>query len=48
MKTSTSFNILFWLKQSKSKNGEAPFYARLTVNGQRAEISLKRKIKIPN
>jgi integrase/recombinase XerD len=48
MKTSTTFSILFWLKQSKAKNGEAPLYARLTVNGQRAEISLKRKIKIAN
>ena len=48
MKTSTTFSILFWLKQSKAKNGEAPLYDRITVNGQRAEISLKRKIKIAN
>jgi len=48
MKTSTTFSILFWLKQSKAKNGEAPLYARITVNGKRAEISLKRKIKITN
>lgn len=48
MKTSTTFSMLFWLKQSKAKNGEAPLYVRITVNGQRAEISLKRKIKITN
>ena len=48
MKTSTTFSILFWLKQSKAKNGEAPLYVRITVNGQRAEISLKRKIKLTN
>tara|TARA_R110001606_G_scaffold64399_1_gene149424 strand:- start:2379 stop:3635 length:1257 start_codon:yes stop_codon:yes gene_type:complete len=48
LKTSTTFSILFWLKQSKAKNGEAPLYARLTVNGKRAEISIKRKIKIIN
>ena len=48
MKTSATFSILFWLKQSKAKNGDAPLYARLTVNGKRAEISLKRKIKIAN
>lgn len=48
MKTSTTFSILFWLKQSRAKNGEAPLYARITVNGQRAEISLKRKIKTTN
>ena len=46
MKTSTTFSILFWLKLSKTKNGKAPLYARITVNGKRAEISLKRKIKI--
>ncbi|WP_223034064.1 site-specific integrase [Hanstruepera marina] len=46
MKTSTTFSILFWLKLSKAKNGKAPLYARITVNGKRAEISLKRKIKI--
>jgi len=48
MKTSTTFSMLFWLKQSKAKNGEAPLYVRITVNGKRAEISLKRKIKIKN
>ncbi|HEX9826740.1 MAG TPA: site-specific integrase [Flavobacteriaceae bacterium] len=46
MKTSTTFSILFWPKLSKAKNGKAPLYARITVNGKRAEISLKRKIKI--
>ncbi|GGG49553.1 site-specific integrase [Bizionia arctica] len=46
MKTSTTFSILFWLKLSKAKNGKAPLYARITVNGKRAEISLKRKIII--
>jgi hypothetical protein len=46
MKTSTTFSILFWLKLSKAQNGKVPLYARVTVNGKRAEISLKRKIKI--
>ncbi len=46
MKTSTTFSILFWLKQSQASNGKAPLYARITVNGKRAEISLKRKITI--
>jgi len=48
MKTTTTFSILFWLKKSKASNGKAPLYARLTVNGKRAEISLKRKITIAN
>lgn len=46
MKTSTTFSILFWLKLSKASNGKSPLYARITVNGQRAEISLKRKVTI--
>lgn len=48
MKTSNTFSILFWLKLANAKNGKAPLYARITVNGKRAEISLKRKISISN
>ncbi len=44
--TNTSFGILFWLKLASAKNKKAPLYARITVNGKRAEISLKRKITI--
>ena len=46
MKTSTTFSVLFWVKKSKTKNSQAPLYARVTVNGKRIEISLKRKVKI--
>ncbi|WP_242205855.1 site-specific integrase [Aestuariivivens insulae] len=42
MKTSKTFSIHFWLNTAKKKNGMAPVYARITVNGKRAEISLKR------
>ena len=42
MQTSKTFSILFWLSTAKKKNGIAPVYARVTVNGKRAEISLKR------
>ena len=42
MKTSKTFSIHFWLNKAKKKNGIAPVYARVTVNGKRAEISLKR------
>jgi hypothetical protein len=40
----TTFSILFWINQSKSRNGLAPIYARITVGGKRVEISLKRSI----
>ncbi len=46
MKNSNTFNILFWLKLANVKNRKAPLYARITVNGKRAELSLKRKISI--
>lgn len=42
MQTSKTFSIHFWLNMAKKKNGIAPIYARITVNGKRAEISLKR------
>jgi hypothetical protein len=46
MKTSNTFSILFWAKLASAKNGKATLYARITINGKRAELSLKRKIII--
>ena len=44
METNT-FRILFYLKRTKLlKNGEAPIFMRITVNGERAEISTHRSI----
>ena len=44
MKRAT-FSILFFIKKSKLlKNGTAPIYMRITVNGKRSEVSLKRSI----
>ena len=35
----------FYVKESKKdSNGEAPIYLRITINGERAEISANRKI----
>lgn len=45
MKTNHTFSVLFWINKSKIKNGAAPIYARITVNGKRAELSLKRSIE---
>lgn len=45
MKNSQSFSILIWANKAKTDNkGYVPLYARVTVNGKRAEISLKKKI----
>jgi len=46
METKITFSILFWLNVTKSTNGVAPIYARVTVNGRRAEISLKRSCPV--
>lgn len=45
MKNSNSFSILIWANKAKSDvNGLIPLYARVTVMGKRAEISLKKKV----
>lgn len=46
METKITFSILFWLNVTKAKNDIAPIYARVTVNGRRAEISLKRSCPV--
>lgn len=39
MKTSKTFKILFRQINSRAKNGQAPIYVRITVNGKRAEFN---------
>lgn len=46
MRSNSTFSILFWLYSSRSKNGKAPIYARISVNGKKLNISLKRRIQI--
>ncbi|HRE68570.1 MAG TPA: site-specific integrase [Cyclobacteriaceae bacterium] len=46
---STSINIYFFARQSKvNKHGEAPIYARITIDNQRFELGTKRFVKIEN
>lgn len=41
------FSVLFFIKKTKLlKNGEAPICMRITVNGKRAEVQIKRSIDI--
>lgn len=44
MNNPVTFGITFILKTSKTKNGTAPLYARITLNGDRIELSLQRRI----
>jgi site-specific recombinase XerD len=46
MKTNQTFSILFWLSKSKVRNGKAPIYCRISVNGVRTEIATKRSVEI--
>jgi len=41
----STFSVLFYIKRSKLlKDGQAPVYLRITIDGKSAEISLKRGI----
>ncbi len=44
MKSNQTFTILFWLYKAKTRNDEAPIYCRITVNGKRAQFSVKRSV----
>jgi hypothetical protein len=46
MKSNRTFSILVWANKAKQDNkGLLYLYARITIDGQRAEISLKRKVE---
>lgn len=44
MKESQTFTILFWICKNRLKNGKAPISARVTINGQRVELSTHRTV----
>lgn len=42
-----TFNVNFFAKYARThSDGSIPLYARITINGERAEISLQRKVEI--
>jgi integrase len=43
MKAQQTFSILFWISKNRIRNGKAPIYARVTINGKRIEISTQRE-----
>lgn len=45
MQSQTTFSLSFWINATRAINNYSPVYARITVNGKRANISLKRKVK---
>ncbi|MBA80259.1 Arm DNA-binding domain-containing protein, partial [Leeuwenhoekiella sp.] len=46
MRTTSTFSVLFWVYEQRAKNGEAPVYARISVDNKKLNISLKRKINL--
>lgn len=46
MRTSSTFSILFWVYGKRAVNNKANIYIRITLNGIRVNISLKKKINI--
>ncbi|NJO69699.1 MAG: site-specific integrase, partial [Bacteroidetes bacterium] len=48
MTTTNTFGIIFYIKRQKEKKGKAPIYARITVDGKRVEVSIKRDIDVDN
>ena len=43
-----TFGIQFVIRKHRIKDGEAPIYARVAVNSERAEISIKKRIHVDN
>jgi len=50
MKTqNNTFGVIFYLRKYKTTNdGKTPIYARITVNGPRTDVSVKRSIDPAN
>jgi len=46
MRTSLTFSILFWVYAKRAQNNQTNIYARITVNGRKVNIGLKRKVDV--
>ena len=46
MQTNSTFAIIFFTRKPKGLSDELSIYARVTVNGKRSEISLKRSVLV--
>lgn len=45
MKTKSTFTVIFFTRKSRSNSNQLSIYVRITVNGKRSEMSLKRSIE---
>jgi integrase/recombinase XerD len=46
MKTQHTFSLTFFLKKDKQTKGNAPLFAKITINGTPARLSTKKRIAI--
>ena len=46
MRTQSTFSVLFWIYSQRAKNNLAVIYTRITINGRKLNISLKRKVHV--
>ncbi|MDP5157101.1 MAG: site-specific integrase [Flaviramulus sp.] len=46
MQTNSTFSIIFFTRKSRTNPSKLSIYARITVNGKRSEISLKRNVLV--
>lgn len=46
MQTNTTFSIIFFTRKPRGFSNELSIYARITINGKRSEISLKRNVPV--
>ncbi|MCK0160412.1 site-specific integrase [Allomuricauda sp. F6463D] len=46
MRTTQTFSILFWVYAKRAQNNQSNIYVRITVNGKKVNISLKRKVNL--
>ena len=44
MQSYQTYSTLFWLNKARIRSNKAPIFLRITINGKRAEIFLKRSI----
>ncbi len=44
MQTKNTFSLIFFTRKSRSNSKKLPIYLRITVDGQRSEISIKRSV----
>jgi len=44
MNAPSTYSIMFYIRNDKAKNNEIPIYARITVEGKRSELSIKRTV----